>query len=149
MSYSKSYRRSFGIFIGLLNASFGTEWKVSDALKDEGIRLRFEATVGSLFDCEAPKGFGNGSGSTKRRSLAGLNIPRLDGIVLETIRLFPNGVSRQGVADKSGRRLSSVCGACRRLLDAGRISVVGEVVDSSSGKHVELLAASPSGIFDK
>lgn len=67
-------------------------------------------------------------------------LPQMDASILQIIR-GNSGLTRVEIAERSGRRLSSVCGAANRLLKTGLVIVVGTKRDPQSRREVETLAA--------
>lgn len=125
--------KEFGIFVGLYNAVNNTKYSVKKAKTDKVV---WDLFLDSKSRIEVTKPQINTS--TKRSSYNQLNIPKVDLQVLTSIKNNPN-ISRYLLAKDVGKRLSTVCGAVRRLLDADLILVSGAIVDPETNRKVESL----------
>lgn len=83
------------------------------------------------------------SGSTKSKSYAQLSIGPSYKAVLDFLEKNPVS-SRSDIADGATMRIQTVCGAVRRLIDAGFLEVVGTVYDPETNREVEALARTSS-----
>ena len=134
--------KAFGVFIGLYNRSNGTNFTVKSARENAFLFKTFR-------NCQAGLALAHAHGtrhatlpspriSTRRASLARLDVPEVDEKVYQQIQLFP-GYSRSELSQLLGYRLSTVCGAVNRLMKQGLVFVCGRKKDPETGKTVEVL----------
>ena len=132
--------KTFGVFVGMFNKTAGTELTVKQAHQVDTLVQLYEGIKEAIAELkyDLSEEISHTTKSTKRKSFDALNIPELDQDVLITIYNWP-GASRNQVAKKLGRRLSSICGAVNRLMEARIVFTKGTVHDEETNRDVEAL----------
>lgn len=139
---NKEFTKKFGIWLGLFNRNQNLNISVKQGLKMEELVDLFERTTRAMVivhNCVEEKIGKLPTKSTKARAYDALNLPKIDNQVYNFIKYHP-GLSRTDIADSSGIRIQTVCGAVNRLISANMIYVDGEKVDVDSKHKVETLS---------
>lgn len=135
----KAYK-VFKKYVSLYNAINETSLTTKNALNNDQYVEFFEKAY--LFINETsnrlPPEMSTKKRSTKVQSYNKINIPQIDSEVLSYI-VNCDQCSRYDISVKSGIRLSTVCGAVKRLLNNNMIEVIGTKFDPESKRNVEVL----------
>jgi hypothetical protein len=134
--------KEFGIFVGFYNRLNGTSISVRRATKIPQLVKLFHNSKNLLVYAHSTleaKQVDFNSKSTKVKSYEACNLPKLCNEIFTFIKNNP-GYSRYEIAQSLGRRVSTVCGIAKILLDSGLIEVSGSTVDEHSKRVVETLS---------
>lgn len=140
---NENMKKQFGIFVGLYNRTNDTSLSVKQAAMIEDLVKTFNMSIHLLSRAHTvvskDSNFKSKT-STKMKSYSLLDIPKVDGEVLEYIQNNP-GESRMDIANGMGIRMSTVCGAIYRLSHNSFVYISGVKIDSETKRKVEVITA--------
>jgi hypothetical protein len=132
-------KKSFGVYVGLINSLRGYDISVKQALQDPNMVAMFNVfhDISLLPDFQITAA---SSVSTKRASLNKVNVNKVDRMVLEAIQAHPDS-TRAELVEYVGRSLQTITGAVNRLINKKLVYVSGKKFDSITSRDVGSLKA--------
>lgn len=144
---TEDFLKKFGIFVGLYNKLNSTALSVENALYDNDIVAQFRIVSGLMQNnVKSPKTASTGIKRPKSTKLLSYeqfqleNGTRAEHSIYKLLKKQNQGLSRTEIAKKLSIRVSTVCGAISRMMEAGLVTVTGIKIDEETNRKVELLS---------
>lgn len=140
---TEGMKKQFGVFVGLYNKTNDTSLSVKQAAMIDFLVKAFHANQNFIKQCHtrvADHELFKNTKSTKLKSYSLLDIPKIDGEVLDYIENNP-GESRYEIAAGLDIRLSTICGAVNRLSHNSFVYASGIKIDPETKRKVEAISA--------
>lgn len=143
LEQNEKMAKEFGIFVGLYNRTNETNLSVKQAAMIDAmvtLFMRTQYVLSSAHKVVASNPNFKDRTSTKLKSYSMLDIPKVDGEVLDYIKANP-ALSRYEIAEGLNIRLSTICGAVNRLAFNNFVFPSGIKVDQETKRKVEAISA--------